>query len=290
MVSLRYPAFAGTFYAGDPDQLRRQIETCFRHPLGPGLPPPVPAEPARRLAGLVTPHAGYVYSGPVAAHAYAALGGDGRPDVVVLIGPNHYGLGPPVAVSPADYWLTPLGALAVDREVARATVAALPEGSESEVGHYREHSLEVQLPFLQYLYGEAIRIVPISVGFHNLASAELLGRAVAAAVAGRDAVIVASTDLTHYQPHEVAMANDRKVLAAMGRMDAAGLLRLAPREVSMCGPAPVAAALVACRALGADEVSLLKHATSGEVTGDLNEVVAYASLSIARPARSQETT
>jgi hypothetical protein len=280
MVGVREAVVAGTFYPGTADDLRRQIEALFRHPLGPGRPPTVVHDGPRQLVGLVCPHAGYIYSGAVAAHAYAALAADGRPGAVVIIGPNHHGLGPRVAVSTADVWRTPLGELAVERSLAQAVVDALPWPAEGEVAHLREHSVEVQLPFLQFLYGDAVPVVPIAMKEQSFEVAEALGQALASALAGRDALIVASTDLSHYEPQRVAQANDRFALDAMVAGDPERVVQAALSRTTMCGPGPVAATLVAAQALGAGRVEVLKYATSGDAAGDMRQVVGYAALTL----------
>ncbi|MCL5111183.1 MAG: AmmeMemoRadiSam system protein B [Chloroflexi bacterium] len=283
MAAVREPAVAGSFYASAPAALRSQLERAFLSPLGPGRLPTVASDGPRRLAGLVVPHAGYAYSGPVAAHAYAALAADGVPEVVVLVGPNHYGLGPAVAVSGAAAWRTPLGTLAVDSDLAAAILAALPAQGTADFAHEREHSLEVQLPFLQYLYGDAVRIVPITMSEQSPAVAASLGRALGRTLAGRNAVVIASTDLSHYESQSSAEAKDRLVLKAILESDTDRLLSLAPYRVTACGPGPVAAALLAARELGALRVDLLKYATSGDVSGDTGSVVGYAALALSRP-------
>ncbi|MHB1417349.1 MAG: AmmeMemoRadiSam system protein B [Chloroflexota bacterium] len=282
MANIRRPAVAGMFYPASPDALRRQIEASFLHTLGPGQVPVANAEGPHNLLGLVSPHAGYVYSGPVAAHAFAALAADGAPEVAVIIGPSHYGFGPAVAVSNADGWQTPLGISPVNREVAQAIASAMPEKALSDGAHEREHSLEVQLPFLQYLFGEKVGIVPIVMAEQNLARAQELGNAIANALAGREAVVIASTDMSHYAPQDVAVANDRLVLAAIEDWQPDRLLQLAPYQVSACGPGPVAAAMIACQQLGARSARLLKYATSGDASGDTRRVVGYAALAISR--------
>ncbi len=276
------PAVAGTFYPSHAGALREQLTAAYCHPLGPGQVPAVNPAGERRIVALVVPHAGYVYSGPVAAHAYAALAADGVPEVAVIVGPNHYGYGPDVAISTADGWQTPLGTLPIARDVAQALAAALPWPTQGETAHTREHSLEVQLPFLQGLYGDAVAIVPIALADQTLAVAETLGRALATVLAGRNAVIIASTDLTHYEPHAVAVAQDRSALDAMRELAAERLLAMAFRRASICGPGAVAATLIACRALGAEQAVVLKYATSGDVAGDYRQVVGYAALAFRR--------
>lgn len=282
MANVRMPAVAGTFYPDHPSVLREQITALFRHPLGPGHVPVVNPAGPRQLLGLVSPHAGYTYSGAVAAHAYAALAADGRPDVVVIVGPNHYGLGPAVSISLAEGWQTPLGTLPVAREVAEALAAVLPWPTVGEVAHLREHSIEVQLPFLQFLYGDSVPLVAVSLADQGPEVVRELGRALAEVLDGRNAVLIASTDLTHYQPHEIAVSQDRLALAAILRCDVDQLLEVALRRGTVCGPGAVAATLVACRALGAVRASLLKHATSGEAGGDTRHVVGYAALSLSK--------
>ncbi len=282
MGKVRTPAVAGTFYPSHASALWEQLTAAYCHPLGPGQVPAVSPTGERRIVGLVAPHAGYFYSGPVAAHAYAALAADGTPEVAVILGPNHHGLGPAVAISTVDGWQTPLGTLRVARDVAEALAAALPWPTRGEIAHAREHSLEVQLPFLQGLYGDALQIVPIALADQSLEVAETLGRALAELLAGRNAVIIASTDLTHYEPHAVAVAQDRLALDAMQELDAARLWEMACRRASICGPGPVAATLTACRALGATQAALLQYATSGDVAGDRRQVVGYAALMFRR--------
>ena len=282
MEAIRGAAVAGSFYAGSAPGLRAQVEAAFLHPQGPGALPRVDPHGPRRLAGLVVPHAGLAYSGPVAAHAYAALAADGQPDTAVIIGPNHAGLGPAVAVSLAAAWRTPLGEVPVARDLAEALLAGLAAAAPSEVAHEREHSLEVQLPFLQYLYGAAVAVVPVVMSDQRPAVAQALGEALAAALTGRNAVIIASTDLNHYESQSAALVKDQLVLDAVLSGDTARLLELAPYQVTACGPGPVAAALTAARLLGADRVALLKHATSGDVSGDTRSVVGYAALTLGR--------
>jgi MEMO1 family protein len=278
----RPPAFAGTFYAAKREEVRAQVEGCFTHRLGPGAIPAAVDHGPRRLIGLIAPHAGYAYSGPIAAHAYAALAADGRPEVVILIGPNHQGFGPTVSISQADHWQTPLGSVRVDRTMADAIGASLPEPSGAEEAHQAEHSLEVQLPFLQYLYGSEVPIVPIVMADQSSDVAQDLGLAIANAVEGRDAVIIASTDLAHYEAQRVAVQLDQLALEAMRQMEPEQLLQVARQHVTMCGPGAVAALLVASLIRGLRQVTLLRHATSGDVSGDLRHVVGYAALALTR--------
>jgi len=282
---VRRPAVAGQFYAGTEKALRSQIEWCFKHELGPGEVPEPADKPLENLLALVCPHAGYMYSGPVASHAYARLAREGRPDVVVILGPNHTGYGRPVAVSASKAWRTPLGDVEVDTELAEAIANKAEIAALDDEAHIFEHSIEVQLPFLQFLYGRAFRVVPICMMFQDLKTSTELGEAMASAVSetGLSTLLIASTDLTHYEPHDVAVRKDSEVVKAVEALDVSALYKAVEElPVSMCGYGPVAAVMVASLRLGAKKGELLKYATSGDITGDKRAVVGYASMAITR--------
>lgn len=267
----RPAAVSGAFYSADPGGLRRQVEWCFRHPLGPGRLP-APWGTGRVLA-LVVPHAGLTYSGPVAAHAYLRLSEARRPEVVVVIGPDHGGAGPPSALSPEEYWQGPLGEVPTDHPVKDALArVGIPLDAR---GHRSEHSIEVQLPFLQFM-GYDGPVVPIVMADQDAATVEHLAVALVSALAGRDAVLIASTDLSHHLPHERAVLADRIALEALASGDGGRLLReVRHRGVTMCGAGPAAAVLEAARRLGCGRVEILQYSTSGEVSGEMDAVVGY---------------
>ena len=280
---VRRPAVAGAFYAATENKLRGQIEWCFRHPIGPGEVPAVGASSTREIVGLISPHAGYAYSGPIAAHCFSALAADGKPDVVVMIGPNHRGMGADVAVGHAAAWQTPLGETALDIETASAIVSATRFTQLDEIAHAMEHSLEVQLPFLQFLFGTGFKIVPIVVAAQEQFVSVELGRSIASVLAGANAVVIASTDLSHYELQHVANRKDRIAIERMVQMDTEDLLEVIWRQgISMCGPGPVVAAITACKLMGANHARLLRYATSGDVSGDFGHVVGYASVKVER--------
>jgi len=158
---MRKPVVAGAFYAGTEASLRRQIEECFEHALGPGALPAPAGRAEERVLGLVSPHAGYVYSGPVAAHGFFSLASQRKPQTVVILGPNHSGLGADVAVSREDRWQTPLGQVELDAELGQSIITASQVAQWDDLAHSREHSIEVQVPFLQYIYGGAVRLVAV---------------------------------------------------------------------------------------------------------------------------------
>ena len=292
-MSIREPAVAGMFYGAD--RLREEVEACFLDARGPGSLPSARWDGRRNIVGLVCPHAGYVYSGAVAAHAYARLAQDGLPNLAVIIGPSHSPYSPPAALSDDGAWRTPLGDVPLDVDTARKIASSCPDAVFDRRAHSREHSLEVQLPFLQYIIGTAgpgeMRIVPILVGAGALmaSGAELgfarrLGTSISEALAGTDAVIIASTDFSHYISARQAEAKDSRAIGAIRALDEALLLHeVEDLDISMCGALPTAAAVVACKALGAASAELLAYSDSGDVTGDDSEVVGYAAMTIARP-------
>lgn len=278
-MKVRRPCQAGAFYAGTAESLKKQIEQCFLHELGPGKIPEVAKAGPRHVIGLVCPHAGYMYSGPVAAHAYYRLAIDGKPDVVVLLGPNHTGYGSALAVMNEGFWRTPLGDVEVDGESANRIVRESRIVDVDDSAHRLEHSIEVQLPFLQCLYGSEFKIVPICFLMQDLTSAREVGQAVAKVLAGKNALIVASSDMTHYEPHERAEKKDRLALKAVEEMDEAKFYStIEAHNMSICGYGPITALITAAKILGAKEAKLLCHKTSGDVTGDYSSVVGYAAL------------
>jgi hypothetical protein len=220
-----------------------------------------------------------MYSGPVAAHAYYELALDGQPDVVVLFGPNHSGYGGALAVMNEGFWRTPLGDVEIDSELANQVVRESRIIDVDDSAHRFEHSIEVQLPFLQYLYGSDFKIVPICFLMQDLSSAREVGQAVAKVLAGKNGVIIASSDMTHYEPQESAERKDKLVFEAVEAMDEAKLYSvIETHRVSACGYGPIAALMTAAKILGAKEAKLLCHKTSGDVIGDYSSVVGYAAV------------
>lgn len=279
-MKVRHPSQAGMFYAGTHQALKAQIEGCFTHKLGPGELPKVADRDLQSVVGLVSPHAGYMYSGPVAAHAYYHLAMDGKPDVVVIFGPNHYGLGSVLATMKEGIWRTPLGDVEIDARTADEILHESRIIDVDDSAHVREHSIEVQLPFLQYLYGSAFRFVPVCFLMQDLESCREVGQAVAKALSGKNALVVASTDMTHYEPKERAERNDKMAINAVLKLEEEQFhSTIESRYISACGYGPVVAAMTAAKALGAKKAQLLCYKTSGDVTGDFSSVVGYTSIS-----------
>ena len=277
---IRKPAVAGTFYSEDRKSLENQIEKCFLHPLGPGKIPNLSSKREGKILGLISPHAGYVYSGPVAAWGFYEVIQDKIPDTVVILGPNHRGFGAPIALASEEEWETPLGKVSIDGSLANELLKIAPSIVQRDnEAHRREHSLEVQIPFLQYGYGEAFKILPICMIDQSGESSRKLGEALSQIVKEKNILIVASTDLTHYQPQQTAEREDKTIIEAILSLDYRNLGKLTSKYYfSMCGPGPVMSMLVATSLAGAKKVRLLKHATSGDITGDYRAVVGYTSL------------
>jgi AmmeMemoRadiSam system protein B len=274
----RRPAVSGMFYAGTARELGEQIEWCYKHELGPGAVPRVNSKGPREIVAIVVPHAGYYYSGPVAAHAYKELADDGIFDTAVILGPNHTGYGHPVSLWAGDGWSTPLGEVEIDKKVVEMLLGDVIKADET--AHIQEHSLEVQLPWLQHLY-KKVKIVPITMLAQDLETARAVGEAISRA--GDNSIIIASSDFTHYEPHSVAMEKDSSVIEAIVALDEEELYKQCERlNCTMCGYGPVAAAIVAAKEMKARGASLLKYATSGDTSGDFSRVVGYGSIVMRR--------
>lgn len=273
---------AGQFYAGSKSALLEQIEWCYNHPHGPGKVPKVQAGP-RRLVGLVSPHAGYMYSGPVAAHGFAKVAQDGKPSSIFILGPNHTGSGAGVAIMTSGKWVTPIGEVQIDKSLSNKVQQASDIIDDDRVAHVYEHSLEVQLPFLQHLFGSGFKIVPICMMLQDDETSKEVGDAIAKASAGEDILIIASTDFTHYEPQRSAVEKDRKAIDRILALDAVNLVRTVEEEaITMCGYGPVSAMLYAVTNLGARKTELLKYATSGDTAGPMPQVVGYGSIAVFR--------
>ncbi|RLI00038.1 hypothetical protein DRO19_00640 [Candidatus Bathyarchaeota archaeon] len=277
-MKIRRPSQAGMFYAGTAESLKKQIEECFLHKLGPGKIPKVAKNGPRKVVGLICPHAGYVYSGPVAAHSYYRLARDGIPKVFVILGPNHMGYGSAIALMSEGIWRTPLGDIEIDYQTASKILRASEVIDIDDTAHRFEHSIEVQLPFLQYLYGSEFKFVPIAFLMQDLESSREVGRALAKALEGKNAVIIASTDMTHYEPHEQAVRKDKLALSAVEKLNEEEFYSIIESyNISACGYGPVAALITAAKLLGVKKAEILCYKTSGDVTGDYSSVVGYAS-------------
>lgn len=283
---VRKPAVAGSFYPAGEAELNEAIDMSYLHRLGPGrLPSQEAEEPDAELKACVSPHAGYAYSGPVAAHSYLDVSRLRTPELVVVVGPNHYGLGSGVATYGEGEWETPLGKVRVDGEASKRIIELTGFVDIDPEAHRKEHSIEVQLPFLQAIYGESFSFLPISLAFQEKAIARDLGKGLAelvkeAAEVDAKAVLIASSDLTHYEPASQAREKDGALLKHVARLDLdAFYTTLERRNITACGYGTIAAVMEACRLLGYGKGRINAYATSGDVTGDDQAVVGYPSVS-----------
>ncbi len=267
----RPPAVAGTFYEASAGRLREQVRVCIA--ANPE------AKTKERFIGAVVPHAGLMYSGHVAAAFYAAAA---LPRRFIILCPNHSGFGHFAAINSEGEWRTPLGDVAVDAPLARALMQRTKLLADDWRAHAREHSLEVQLPFLQQLAGD-FTFVPICLGAHRYDYCEEVGQAIADVVAAEETPvgILASSDLNHYEDQKSTLRKDQLAIDQVVALDPSALWQTVDQfDVSMCGFIPTTAMLIAAKKLGATYARLLKHATSGDVNGDYTRVVGYASIAI----------
>ena len=207
------------FYEGTAEALKAQVKSCFLHPFGPKKLPQVNQNGPRNILGMVCPHAGYIYSGPVAANAFFELANDGKPDTIILLGPNHTGIGSGLSIMNEGAWRTPLGDVKIDSEVANDIIHETSLLDVDPLAHLQEHSIEVQLPFLQYLYGDEFCIVPICFLMQDIVSAKEIGRALTKALNARNAIVIASSDFTHYESQTNVNRKDNAAIEAIENLD-----------------------------------------------------------------------
>ena len=268
-MTTRPPAVAGAFYEASPARLREQVAACISEN--------VPTPNRESFIGAVVPHAGLMYSGHVAAAFYASAD---LPRRFIILCPNHTGSGHHAAINREGSWRTPLGSVKVDSALADALMSRTSHLAEDARAHAREHSLEVQLPFLQELAGD-FSFVPICLGAHRFDYCEQIGNAIVEVIRQeRGPVgIIASSDLNHYEDQTTTLRKDQLAIDHVLALDPQELWRVVEQyDVSMCGFIPTTTMLIAARQLGATRARLLKHATSGDINGDYGHVVGYAAI------------
>lgn len=275
-MRVRKPAVAGSFYPAKKDELLRMIEGCFMHSYGPAKIPP--ADKSNKITGMVCPHAGYMYSGPVAAHSYYEASSL-KVDLVIIIGPNHYGIGSGIATMKEGSWETPLGSVDVNSAAAEQVVKSSGIVDFDDAAHSEDHCLEVQLPMLQYIYKHRFQILPIILWMQDKATAIDVGNAVAEVAKDKNALLIASSDFTHYEPNEVAHKKDNELIKAILELDVNKYYTVLERlNVTACGYGAIASIMTAAKILGAMKGELLKYATSGDIAGNKSSVVGYGSI------------
>lgn len=277
----RKPSVSGIFYSSDKEQLVGELKGCFTNKIfGPGRLPP--SDEVRKIYGIVSPHAGYLYSGSVAANGYYSISSS-KFNNVILVGPNHYGLGSSVATTMNGIWESPIGDVMVNPQVAKDIASRATSMDFDEFAHSRDHCLEVQIPFLLYTT-EKFGIVPIILTNQEEYLALELGSAIADTVnewisKGEEFMLIASSDFTHYESNSEAHRKDSQLIESILSLDIrAFYYTLREYNVSACGYGAIATVMVASKNLGATRGELIRYATSGDVTGDKSSVVGYSSI------------
>jgi MEMO1 family protein len=282
-LDLRPSPIAGQWYPGDPERLAREVDGYVAAAQLPAI--------SGEVVAIMAPHAGHRYSGPVAGYAFAALRGL-SPEQVAVISPMHYPYPEPLLTTAHGAYVTPLGVIPVDAAAVEALDERLLEQlgfGLARVANDSEHSLEIELPFLQRVLSGSFRLLPVMVRDQSARTAQALGEALAEVLAGGRALLVASSDLSHYYPQKVANGLDGEMLRQVAAFDPQGVIHI--EEVGKgfaCGRAAVAAVLWAAHSLGANRVQILRHATSGDVTGDYSQVVGYGAAVMTRTATQDQ--
>lgn len=292
MNKLRKPAVAGQFYEGDRISLEERIKTCFLDERGPGELPKITSV-EKKVKGLVVPHAGYIYSGAIAAHSYYYLSKNGFAKTYIILGPNHSGMGSGVSIMTEGKWNTPLGEVSINERLAKKIWKGIID--KDETAHLYEHSIEVQLPFLQFSAGDKkIDFVPICMSMQDSQTSKEIGEIMADAIkdSKENIVIIASTDFSHagfnymsmpprgMKVEEYAEKQDKLAIDRILKMDSEGLIdTVHENNITMCGYGPVAAMLTAAERLGAKNVELLKYGTSCDVH-PASSCVGYGAIAV----------
>ena len=265
---VREPAVAGQFYPALPAALKRQIESMVDK-----------NAKKEKAIGIISPHAGYIYSGAVAAALYSRIE---ITDTVIILGPNHTGTGSAFSLYDKGRWEMPFGEISIDEEMASDIASRCSLIKKEQSAHLHEHSLEVQIPFMQY-FKKYFKIVPIVVSAANMQAYQKVGDAIAQAVKDgkKDVLIVASSDMTHYEPQKSALEKDKMAIDAVLNLDEKELLRKVDEyDITMCGCIPAAIMIIAAKLLGAKKGELIKYQTSGDASGDYSSVVGYAGIMV----------
>lgn len=290
MEKIRYPSAAGLFYPAEEKKLIKNIEECFTDRRGPGSKPTI-SKKDKKIIGVVVPHAGYIYSGAIAAHAYDLIASKGFADTFIILGPNHTGMGSSVSIMSDGIWKTPLGEININKKIGKKILKGIID--EDEKAHRNEHSIEVQLPFLQYI-SKNFDFVPLSIGIQDYQTFEEIGDILTNVIkeSEKNIVLVASSDFSHIgfnymtmppagiKVNDYAENLDKKAIEKILDLDPKGLVETVNQEnISMCGYGPVASLLITAKNLGAKKAELLKYGTSYDVApGD--SCVGYGAIAV----------
>lgn len=266
--SVRTPAVSGRFYSADPIQLVEDIKTYTSESLE-----------KESVLGIISPHAGFIYSGKVAGSVYSSIK---IPETVILIGPNHTGEGPSASIMTKGCWKSPFGSIEIDEKLAQILVDDKPILKKDTQAHIKEHSLETQLPFLQF-FRKNFKIIPIClkrIGFDQCAQ---IGQSIASSIKkyGQEVLIIASSDMSHFEPHDKTVKKDRLAIDQILDLNTKGLYSIVQeKQITMCGINPAICMLTACAQIGSKKANLIQYKTSGEINGDMKRVVGYAGITV----------
>jgi AmmeMemoRadiSam system protein B len=266
--SVRNPAVSGRFYSADPIQLIEDIKTYT-----------IKSLEKKSVLGIISPHAGFIYSGKVAGSVYSSIK---IPETVILIGPNHTGEGPPVSIMTKGCWKSPFGSIEIDEKLAQILIDGEPIFKKDTQAHIKEHSLETQLPFLQF-FRKNIKIVPICLKRIGFDQCTQIGQSIADSIKkyDKEVLIVASSDMSHFESHDKTVKKDRLAIDHILDLDPRGLYStVKEKQITMCGINPAVCMLTACAKMGSKKANLIQYKTSGEVNGDMERVVGYAGITV----------
>ncbi|MDE1843424.1 MAG: AmmeMemoRadiSam system protein B [Thaumarchaeota archaeon] len=275
-MQVRTPAVAGMFYPKDKQELETTIEKCFLHKYGPGKLPPSHTD--KKIIGIICPHAGYQYSGPIAANSYYEISVQ-KPDLVIIIGPNHWGIGQNIATMKEGTWRTPMGDIEVDTQAAVEINNMLQHIELDSFAHSKDHCLEVQIPMLQKIFQHTFKILPIILIDQRLETALEIGKSIAKIAKNKKTIVIGSSDFTHYEPNDIAHKKDKSLIDTIVELNINKFYNiLQEKQISACGYGAIASTMIACKELGANNGTLIRYATSGDISGDKSSVVGYASI------------
>lgn len=272
-MRIRTPAVAGMFYPKEKSKLEQSIQSCIAHEYGVGE-----HQNQEKIYGAICPHAGYMYSGPVATHSFDCIANQDF-ELAVILGPNHWGIGCNIATMKDCTWQTPLGEVDVDSDAANQINEISKIIEIDYFSHTRDHSIEVQVPMLQEFYKKPFKILPIILNDQDYEFAQEIGAAIAKIARTKKTIIIGSSDFTHYEENEFAHRQDMALIEPILKLDVEKFYKvLNDRRISACGYGAIASTMIACKELGATKGVLLKYATSGDIAGDTGSVVGYASI------------
>ena len=272
---IRKPVVAGQFYPEKQEELQNMIDFCFNHKFGPGT---YSINPDEKIFGIICPHAGYMYSGPIASYSYKSISSQ-IPEIAIIIGPNHFGIGTDAATMVDADWETPLGTVSVDSESALDVVKNSEIIKIDNYSHSQDHSLEVQIPFLQSIFDKKFQILPIILRAQDMTTAKDVGNSISEIAKKKKSIVIGSSDFTHYAENSFAYLQDHALIEPILEMDVEKFYDvLRQKQVTACGFGAIASTMIACKNLGATKGELLKYATSGDISGDKDSVVGYGAI------------